>query len=302
LKLSAVIAAHDAEPFLGAAIDSALAELPPDSELIVVDDGSTDGTPALLERYRSRVQLLRNPTASGPGAARNRGAQAATGDILAFHDADDLVLPGRFSALIEVLDARPDVDLVFANGVKIDGDGRPLGPVIPARYTRLLKRRAGPAEMLMDGFVYPQALCVRRERFLALGGFARERVEDWEFALRSSLSLRLLFVDRPVFAYRRHSGSMTMQQYAYAHAMLAMLERFVAEHPELDTLIPERDLRRARARRFARTAKHRVRAGDVAGAHELLSRAVALVPSSLRYRWRLLTLPRSARSTAHPAG
>ena len=301
MKLSAVIAAHDAEPFLGAAIDSALAELPSDSELIVVDDGSTDATPALLERYRDRVRLLRNPTPTGPGEARNRGARAASGELLAFHDADDLVLPERFSALIEALASHPEVDLVFANGIKCDVDGRPLGPVIPARYVRRLKRRAGPAEMLFDGFVYPQALCVRRARFLELGGFQRERVEDWEFALRASLRMRLLYVDRPVFAYRRHPGSMTMQQNAYAHAMLAMLERFVAEHPELADVVPARDIRRARARRFARTSKHRLRAGDVAGAAELLSRAVALAPASLRYRWHLLKLPRASRSPAHPA-
>jgi glycosyltransferase involved in cell wall biosynthesis len=302
LKLSAVIAAHDAEPFLGAAIDSALAELPDDSELIVVDDGSTDATPELLERYRNRLRIFRNPAPSGPGEARNRGAREARGDLLAFHDADDLVLPGRFSLLMEALGTHPEVDLVFANGIKCDVDGRPLGPVIPPRYVRLLKRRAGPAEMLFDGFVYPQALCIRRARFLELGGFQRERVEDWEFALRASLHLKLLYVDRPVFAYRRHPGSMTMQQNAYAHAMLAMLERFVAEHPELDQVVPAREIRRSRARRFARTSKHRLRAGDVAGATELLSRAVALAPGSLRYRWQLLKLPRAARSPAHRAG
>jgi glycosyltransferase involved in cell wall biosynthesis len=301
LKLSVVIAAHDAEPFLGAAIDSVLADLPADSELIVVDDGSTDGTPHVLAGYGDRARLFRNETASGPGDARNLGARAASGEILAFHDADDLVLPGRFATLIAALDRHPEVDLVFGNGIKIDETGRPLGPVIPARYVRRLKRRAGPAEMLTDGFVYPQALCIRRERFLALGGFIHERVEDWEFALRASLFIRLLYVDRAVFAYRRHPGSMTMQQHAYAHAMLAMLERFVAEHPDLPARVPPHEIRHARARRFARAAKHRLRAGDVAGAAAALSQAVALAPRSLRYRWRLLRLRRSPRSAAPPA-
>jgi len=299
LKLSAVIAAHDAGPFLAPAIDSALADLPPDSELILVDDGSTDGSADVIARYRDRARIFSNATAEGPGEARNRGARAATGEILAFHDADDLVLPGRFGALVEVLDADPAVDLVFGNGIKCDAEGRPLGPVIPARYVRRLKRRAGPAEMLIGGFVYPQGLCIRRARFLELGGFVRERVEDWEFALRASLHLRMRFVDRAVFAYRRHAGSMTMQQHAYAHAMLAMLERFVSEHPELSERVGVRHVRRARARRFARAAKHRARAGDPQGAAEALARAVELAPGSLRYRWRLLSLQRAPRPATH---
>ena len=177
MRISAVIAAHDAEPWLGEAIDSALRELPADSELVAVDDGSTDGTPALLEGYRDRATLLRNDTARGPGFSRNRGAGAARGEILAFHDADDVVLPGRFSELAAVLESRPEVDLVFGNGFKIDETGHRLGPVIPRRYTRRLLQRCGPAEMLIGGFVYPQALSIRHERFESLGGFMHARVE-----------------------------------------------------------------------------------------------------------------------------
>jgi glycosyltransferase involved in cell wall biosynthesis len=298
LRISAVIAAHDAEPWLGEAIDSALRELPADSELVVVDDGSTDGTPALLEGYRDRATLLRNDTARGPGFSRNRGAGAARGEILAFHDADDVVLPGRFSELAAVLESRPEVDLVFGNGFKIDETGHRLGPVIPRRYTRRLLQRCGPAEMLIGGFVYPQALSIRHERFESLGGFMHARVEDWEFALRASLELNMLFVDQPVFLYRRHSGSMTMKQNVYAQQMLDMLERFVAENPEIVRRVPARQLADARARRWVRAGKHRLRAGDHAGALEAMRRAVELRPLSPYYRWRLLTLPRASAAGA----
>ncbi len=293
MRISAVIAAHDAEPWIGEAIESALRELPADSELIVVDDGSTDATAAAVERWRGRAALLRNETAQGPGFSRNLGARAATGAILAFHDADDVVLPGRFTRQAELLESNPGVDLVFGNGFKIDEHGARLGPVIPRRYARRLARRCGPAEMLIGGFVYPQALSVRRERFLALGGFVHERVEDWEFALRASLSLVMAFLDEPVFLYRRHSGSMTMKQHVYAEQMLGMLERFVEEHPELAKLVPPGELADARARRWVRAGKHRLKAGDRAGAEQAMRRAVALRPLSPYYRWRLLTLPRT---------
>ncbi|MFM7737452.1 MAG: glycosyltransferase family 2 protein, partial [Alphaproteobacteria bacterium] len=250
MRISAVIAAHDAEPWIGEAIESVLRELPADSELIVVDDGSTDGTTAALERWRGRATLLRNEKAQGPGFSRNLGARAARGEVLAFHDADDIALPGRFVRQADVLESRPRVDLVFGNGFKIDERGNRLGPVIPQRYARRLLRRCGLAEMLIGGFVYPQALSIRRERFISLGGFVHERVEDWEFALRASLSLEILFVDEPVFLYRRHSGSMTMKQRIYAEQMLEMLERFVATHPETSRLVPARELADARARRW----------------------------------------------------
>lgn len=298
MKLSVVIAARDAEPFLAAAIDSALRELPADSELIVVDDASADGTARVLAGYADRLRALRNSAPLGAGETRNRGARAAAGEILAFHDADDLVLPGRFTHLLAALDADPRLDLAFGNGVKCDAAGRRLGPVIPERHARRLRRRAGPAEMLLGGVVYPQALCVRRARFLELGGFVPERVEDWEFALRASLALRFAFVDRPVFAYRRHPGSMTMREYEYAHAMLAMLERFVAGHPELERHAARREIDAAIARILARCAKHRQRTGDLDGAAQAFARAVALAPWKLRYRWHLVRLPRASRARA----
>ena len=297
MKLSVVIAAHDEERHLEAALESVLRGAPDDAEVMVVDDGSTDATQEILAAHAERIRVLRNETATGPGRARNLGANSAHGEILAFHDGDDLFLPGRFSALVDVLDADPGVDLAFGNGIKCDESGRPLGPVIPARYSRRLSRRAGIAEMLIGGFVYPQGLCIRRKRFLATGGFVPERVEDREFALRAGIDLRLRFVDRPVFAYRRHDGSMTMRQNEYAHAMLAMLERFVDAHPEVYRKVGRREVGRALARRWARCAKHRLKAGDRAGAIAAFDRAVALAPASIRYRWNRILAARAPRSS-----
>ena len=83
---------------------------------------------------------------------------------------------------------------------------------------------------------------------------------------------------------------MTMQQYDFIHLMLGLLERFVAEHPEVTEHVPQREIDRALARYLARTAQHHARRGDVAGARAILQRAVARDPLSLRYRWRLLKL------------
>jgi glycosyltransferase involved in cell wall biosynthesis len=296
--LSVVVPTHNAAPYLAAALDSVLAELPAQGEVIVVDDGSTDATPEVLAPYRNRVQVVRRATPSNPGVARNTGVAAASGDLLAFHDADDLALPGRFGTLLALLDADPRIDLAFGNGIKIDAAGTPLGPVIPVRYARRLARGVGVGILLEGSFIYPQAMCVRRAAFDRLGGFTVERAEDWEFALRATLALQVRYLDKSVFAYRQYEGSVTSKQNEFAHEMLAMLETFVAQHPEVYDVAGPRHVRQALAKRLARCARHRQHAGDHAGAAAALERAIALAPTSLRYRWRLLTLPRSAAHAA----
>ena len=286
VQLSVVIAAYDAEPWLGAALDSVLREAPPDAEVIVVDDGSRDATGAVARGHGGRVRVLRHEAPTGPGRARNAGARAASGAVLAFHDADDLVLPGRFSALQAVLDERPGIDLVFANGARCDGEGRRLGPVIGPRQARRLRERVDLDEMLRGGVVYPQAMSIRRERFLELGGFVAERGEDWDFALRASLALRMAYVDREVFVYRQSSGSVTSRRREFGETLVRVLEHFVDGHPEAAREVGEARLNAARASQLARVAPLRLEDGDRAGAIDAWTRAVALAPTRLRYRWR----------------
>jgi len=313
--LSVVIPAHNAAPYLAAALDSVLSVRPEGSEVIVVDDASEDGTAALLERYADRVRVLRRTSRSGPGVARNAGAAVATGDVLAFHDADDLMLRDRFSALLPELERDPALDLVFGNGVKFYGDAATVGPatttpgtaprrtrpVIRRKYARRLRRNVGASEMLLGSWIYPQATCVRATAFHDLGGFYDGPVEDWEFGLRAALRLRMKFVDVPVFAYRQHPASMTMQRFDFVHRMLELIERFVAEHPELDRHLAPAEIDRALARYLARAAQHHARCGDTTGARDYLRRALARDRTSLRYRWRLLKLRLAAAPAANSA-
>src|SRR5262249_51655582 len=154
-------------------------------------------------------------------------------------------LPGRFTAELELLEAEPSIDLVFGNGIKVDALGRSIGPLIPVRHVRRLRRRTGVAELLRGSFVYPQALTIRRERFVQLGGFIAKPVEDWEFSLKAALTCRLHFLDRPVFAYRRQEGSVSMREREYAESMLDMLETFVADHADVKRVAGARAVRQA---------------------------------------------------------
>jgi glycosyltransferase involved in cell wall biosynthesis len=105
--VSVIIPAHDAERWIADAIGSALAQTWPNTEVIVVDDGSSDETAAVAERFVSaRVRLVRQQRA-GASAARNRGISEARGDYLQFLDADDLLGPTKIESQLDVLGGRP---------------------------------------------------------------------------------------------------------------------------------------------------------------------------------------------------
>lgn len=130
--VSVVIAAFDAERTLAETLGSVLAQDHPRIEVLVVDDGSTDGTAAVARAYGGPVQVHTQPH-RGLGAAQNRGIAAATGEYLSFIDADDLWATDKTSRQLALLRSRPDVDIVFSHLEQFvtpgpDGSPRPALP------------------------------------------------------------------------------------------------------------------------------------------------------------------------------
>src|SRR5262245_53826716 len=118
--VSVVIPAFDAEAFLAETVESVLRQTWRRREVIVVDDGSTDGTPGVVRRFGDAVRYLRQENRGG-GAARNAGASAARGDLVSFLDHDDLWAPETLERQVDVLRRRPESGLVACDGVKFDG-------------------------------------------------------------------------------------------------------------------------------------------------------------------------------------
>src|SRR5215813_12567365 len=130
--VSVVIPTFNRAHLLPEVLDSVLAQREcPSFEVVVVDDASTDGTAAVLAGCPGvrRVCHARN---RGVAHARHTGVEHARGALLAFHDSDDLMLPGRLGSLARFLEEHPGVDAVYANGlVDIDGT-EPRSPLVPA--------------------------------------------------------------------------------------------------------------------------------------------------------------------------
>jgi glycosyltransferase involved in cell wall biosynthesis len=112
MRVSVIIPVHNTERYVGEAIDSVLSQSRPPDEVIVVDDGSTDRTPAILNAMGGRITVLRQRQ-SGSAAALNAGIARATGDHLAFNDADDIWLPDKLKLQCNLLSKEPEIEAIF---------------------------------------------------------------------------------------------------------------------------------------------------------------------------------------------
>ena len=203
--VAVVIPAYNADRYLGDALRSLAAqELRPD-EVVVVDDGSTDGTAALAEQHGAK--LLRQDR-RGPGAARNRGVAATNAPFVAFLDADDWFAPGKLAAQVAALRGT-DAPLVCCDAFLVD-DG-----VVGAAKNR---DRGVPERIdfdtLFDGNpVICSTVLARREELLSVGGFDEDPVlvatEDYDLWLRLAARAPLAYLDAPLAYYRRHGQGLS---------------------------------------------------------------------------------------------
>jgi glycosyltransferase involved in cell wall biosynthesis len=298
-EVSVIIPTYNRAHTLGASLASVLAEgkspARVDLEVIVVDDGSTDGTAAMLAaRDDPRVRVLVRPHA-GIAAARNAGVAAARAPFVAFHDSDDLALPGRLGVPLGFLREHPDVDLVIQNGRLLPPEDEPGAPeeawIRPTVARALQGRTIGMAEVFRWNLGQLQGMCFTRQSLEATPfDSGLEILDDLDLVLRVTLRFRAVFLDVPAFAYRRHPAGVARDRQKVREEAIRLAEKLVRMHPEALDLVGPRTFARRQARRYARLARTRLRAGDGPGACEALGRARALRPANLRYRLELLWL------------
>lgn len=207
-RLSVIINNYNYGVFIAQAIDSVLAERHPGAEVVVVDDGSTDGSRQVLAGYGARIVTVLQPN-GGQAAAINAGVRAARGAILLFLDADDWILPGRLAAVEAAFAANPDSGLVYHRLQPADSDGRPLlkplprtlaaGDLVPA-----MTRAAGWWEFPMTS-----ALAVRRRAWDAAGPIPetfRISADAWIVGIQPFLG-PVTALPEALSAYRIHQNT-----------------------------------------------------------------------------------------------
>src|SRR5258707_849690 len=127
-RVSVVMSVYNGEKYLGEAVDSILAQTFTDFEFIIIDDGSEDRSPELIEAYvDSRISFLRNEKNVGLTRSLNKGLQVASGEYIARMDCDDVSLPDRFAKQVAFMDANSGVGACGTWALDIDGAGKVIG-------------------------------------------------------------------------------------------------------------------------------------------------------------------------------
>ncbi len=214
--ISVVIPAHNSAPFLAAAVASVRAQEPAVAEIIVVDDGSTDATATVAEGLG--VGLIRQ-TNQGPAAARNRGVEAATGEWIAFLDADDTWVEDKLARQLALVAAHRSVALVAGDMAEVDGAGAVVVESVMAAHGHLDRFRAlggapipRAAGLLLEAnFIPTGTVLVRRAVLEAVGGFngALRFGEDLELWVRIAVRFPIAVVPEVLMRRSRHGGNLT---------------------------------------------------------------------------------------------
>lgn len=211
-RVSVILPTYQRAHLVGRALQSVLAQSYPDLEVIVVDDGSSDGTRDVIARFTDpRVHYIFQEN-RGLAGARNTGVRAARGVYIAFLDDDDEYLPDKLAQQVPVLDAHPECGVVYSDVYLCDAAGKRLRLVADA-----LGRGSPPTGMVLEALVYGNFLVsnaplLRRECFSQAGLFdERLRMfEDWDFWLR--LACEALFFYQPGAVARYHIHAVMMSR------------------------------------------------------------------------------------------
>ncbi|TFL17129.1 glycosyltransferase family 2 protein [Jannaschia formosa] len=270
-RVAVVVPCRDRAATVGEAVASVLAQDYPDLEVVAVDDGSGDGTVAVLEAIADpRLRVLRNPGPPGVSGARNHGVAATEAPWIAFQDSDDLWRPGKLRRQMARLAEGGHVAAYCAMEVSRD-PGSPAAARIPA------PDHPGPLEgdilpaLAQGSFVSTQTLVLRRDVFAAAGGFdtGLRALVDWELMLRVAQAGPVAFVDAPLVVQRMQPNSITRSATARLAAQMRILDR----HGALLARYPG-----ALARHHDRLAGGHRRAGDWAAAAHHAGQAARLAP------------------------
>jgi glycosyltransferase involved in cell wall biosynthesis len=211
--ITAVVAAYNAEPWIAEALEAILGQTRPPDEVVVVDDGSTDGTARVLERFGDAIRVVPR-TNGGCPAAFNTAFAEARGDFVAMCGADDIWEPRKLEWQAQTLAAHPDVDVLFGNA-RVIGEHRPAG-LAGDLYTEGIPEGVLDGGMLRDAlyrgnFICAPSIVIRRSLFERLGPFIEDYgADDYEYWMRCLRAGAKFFYDgRPLLSYRRHESNLS---------------------------------------------------------------------------------------------
>lgn len=226
------MAAFNAVRYIGEALASIRDQTFQDVEVVLVDDGSTDGTLAEAERFNDAINLVIVRQANqGPSAARNAGIKRARGQYCAFLDADDVMLPELLATQVALFDAHPGLGLVLTDVSTFDERG-----TIRSNHWNFsaMPNDSVLDRLLLENFVTTSAVMAPTRCLLEAGLFSEDRrvAEDYELWLRLAVRWQVACIDRPLVRYRYTAGSLSSDKLYSARCALDVIETFWREYPD----------------------------------------------------------------------
>ena len=226
-RVAVIIPTFNRRALVGEAVRSVCAQSCSDYELIVVDDGSEDGTAeALRDEFGGRLRVIHTEN-RGVSAARNTGVAASQGELLAFLDSDDLWHPEKLAAQLQYLDAHPDIQICQTEEVWVRRGVR----VNPCRHHRKPEGDIFVASLRLC-LVSPSAVMMRRPLFEAMGGFdeALPACEDYDLWLRIAHRFPLGLVPRALVTKRGgHEDQLSRRHWGMDRFRIAALVKVLEE-------------------------------------------------------------------------
>jgi glycosyltransferase involved in cell wall biosynthesis len=240
IEVSVIIPAHNSAPYIAEAIDSVISQSAVRREIIVVDDGSTDNTAAILRPFRRDIRYCHQEH-SGVSAARNRGLQQAAGEYVLFLDSDDFLMPNALARRLERIRRRPALDILNSGWRVVDDAGKVLEEKRPWQEAPRLNLKT----WLLRKPVLPSAMLFRKSAIEMAGGFDESlpQAEDVDLVFRLALAgsrsgwLREITVNQ-----RRHAGNVSGHVGQQAESLARVMEMFFA-YPQIPPPIRKQESR-----------------------------------------------------------
>lgn len=298
-QISVVIPLYNKRPYIRRAVDSVLAQSFRNFELIVVDDGSTDGSHEMLADIADpRLRLIRQDNA-GEGAARNCGIEEASANWIAFLDADDMWFPGHIDELAALISFYPGSGLVATGNCEV-ADGAALGS-IPRQPSNIRQIDYFIEAARRIGIINSSCAAVSRTAIRKCGGFGRFRAgADLEFWARVALNYPVVLSDRITSIYFRGTGGV-MEEMARApkKSVLPLGLEDISPSVKLlaralrdgDYEAPKESIEAYINSRLVATVKGAFYHRDIERARTVVKFAIGRVPVDLRLLKHFLTLP-----------
>lgn len=209
--VSVVIPVYNRLDLLKETLDSVFSQIFFDFEVFVIDDGSTESLDSIVQEYGARVTFIRLLHSGLPSVARNCGIKKATGQYIAFLDADDTWLPEKLKTQVQVFFNNPDIAFVCSDAYVLKASTQAKPDVLYLK-DRFEKTGLLLEDLITNNFVITSTCMVRREVLLKTGGFSEDRsfrgIEDYELWLRIARQYPMQYIPIPLAVYRDEEVSL----------------------------------------------------------------------------------------------